>query len=453
MNKIRSPFFLAFLTLGLLLGGCAKKPMKREIIRDWEQIKKAGKLTVLTENTTLSYFEFRGKPMGFEYEILDTFCKANHLELEVKIVSDNNDFSTMLRNGEGDIVAANLPISRDQEKDFAFSFPFYQTYQVLVQRKSDDVLTEPARLVGKPIYVRKNSSYEKRLIALQDEIGAALQIRHQKTMPLTEDLIEEVVSGRISYTLAHENQARIAKDMHPNLDISTRMSFEQRIAFGLAPKNGTFKKKLNAFLKKYTSSDAYAFLKKRYFDYIVVSEQPQKLDSTPRGSISPYDAIFKKAAAKYNWDWKILAAVAFKESRFNPNARGFGGAYGMMQFMPCTGPSFGVYPDSDPETQINGGMRYLHSMSKSWSSIADEYTRMQFVLASYNAGMGHIQDAQRLARAAGLNPNLWDGNVAVMVNKLADPEYYRSELVRCGAYRGAATAYTAHVMAIYSGWK
>jgi len=78
---------------------------------------------------------------------------------------------------------------------------------------------------------------------------------------------------------------------------------------------------------------------------------------------------------------------------------------------------------------------------------------MQFVLASYNAGMGHIQDAQRLARAAGLNPNLWDGNVAVMVNKLADPEYYRSELVRCGAYRGAATAYTAHVMAIYSGWK
>jgi len=125
----------------------------------------------------------------------------------------------------------------------------------------------------------------------------------------------------------------------------------------------------------------------------------------------------------------------------------------MMQFMPCTGPQFGVYPDSSPETQINGGMRYLNSVGKRWAAIADENVRLQFVLASYNAGMGHIEDAQRLARAAGLNPNLWDGNVALMVKKLDEPEFYRSELVRCGAYRGAATSYVAHVMGIYSRWK
>jgi membrane-bound lytic murein transglycosylase F len=78
---------------------------------------------------------------------------------------------------------------------------------------------------------------------------------------------------------------------------------------------------------------------------------------------------------------------------------------------------------------------------------------MQFTLASYNAGTGHIEDAQRLARAAGLNANVWEDNVALMVKKLKDPTFYRSESVRCGAYRGAAPSYVAHVIRIYSRWK
>jgi membrane-bound lytic murein transglycosylase F len=419
--------------------------------KDWAQIKASGKLTLLTENTTLSFFEFKGKRMGFEYEILDTFCKANHLKLEVKVLNKLSDFARLLRKGEGDVVAANLPIALRQEKYFQYSLPYYQTYQVLVQRKSDSIISEPAYLAAKTVYIRKNSAYEKRLFALQDEIGAAIDIRYQNTSPLTEDLIEEVVNGRISYTLAQENQARVAKDMHPNLDIATRMSFEQRIAFALRPKSKVLKQKLDAFLQVYLASEAYTLLKKRYFDYI--TSTPTEFFLTPKGALSPFDAFFKKAAQKYNWDWKVLAAIAYKESRFNPNARGFGGAYGMMQFMPNTGPQFGVLPDSSPETQINGGMRYLNSVSKRWAAIADEQIRLQFILASYNAGMCHIEDAQRLAKAAGLNPNVWDDNVALMVKKLDEPAFYRSELVRCGAYRGRATSYVATVMSIYSRWK
>lgn len=442
---------LSIVLLSGLLAACANSSAKRAIDKDWQQIQEAGKLTVLTENSTLSFFEFKGKRMGFEYEILDTFCKAHQLKLEIKVISKLSDFQRYLKVGEGDVVAANLPITLGQEAEFAFSIPYYQTYQVLVQRKSDSIVSEPAYLAGKTVYVRQQSAYEKRLIALQDEIGAQIDIKYQKTLPLAEDLVEDVVSGQIPYTLAHENQARISKDMHPNLDISTRMSFEQRIAFALRPKSKVLKQKLDAFLQTYIASDAYTLLKKRYFDYITTT--PTEFFLTPKGALSPFDALFKKAAQKYGWDWKILAAIAFKESRFNPNARGFGGAYGMMQFMPCTGPQFGVYPDSSPETQINGGMRYLNSVGKRWAAIADENVRLQFVLASYNAGMGHIEDAQRLARAAGLNPNLWDGNVALMVKKLDEPEFYRSELVRCGAYRGAATSYVAHVMGIYSRWK
>lgn len=451
MLQRKRSYLLLVVGLSFFFQACTEKARSPIYRKDWVQIKKIGKLTVLTENATLSFFEFKGKKTGFEYEILDTFCKANGLQLEVKVVSKIGDYIRMLKKGEGDIIAANLPIALHQEKYFQYTVPYYQTYQVLVQRKSDSLLTEPAHLAKKTIYVRKNSAYEKRLLALQEEIGAHIDIRYKRSLPLAEDLIQEVVNGRIKYTLVHENQARVAKDMHPILDISTRMSFEQRIAFAVRPKSKMLKQKMDLFLKTYLNSEAYKLLKKRYFDYI--SAAPTEILLAPRGAVSPFDALFKNAAQRYNLDWKLIAAVAFKESRFNPNARGFGGAYGMMQFMPNTGPHFGVYPESSPEVQINGGGRYLSSLYKRWSSIKDEQIRMQFTLASYNAGKGHIEDAQRLARAAGLNANVWDDNVALMVKKLKDPAFYRSEFVRCGAYRGAAPSYVAHVIEIYSRWK
>jgi len=251
-----------------LLAGCNFRSQRVEMSKDWDQIKKTGKLTLLTENATLSFFEFKGKRMGFEYEILDTFCKAHQLQLEVKVVSKLGDFVRLLRKGEGDVVAANLPIALRQQRYYSYSLPYYHTYQVLVQRKSDSIISEPANLAAKTVYVRKNSAYEKRLLALQEEIGAPIDIRYKRSLPLAEDLIEEVVNGRIQYTLVHENQARVAKDIHPSLHIDTRMSFEQKIAFALRPKSKLLKEKLDAFLASYINSEAYTQLKNRYFDYI-----------------------------------------------------------------------------------------------------------------------------------------------------------------------------------------
>jgi membrane-bound lytic murein transglycosylase F len=451
MRKKSIIYNLHLVVMFALLAGCNFRSQRVEMSKDWDQIKKTGKLTLLTENATLSFFEFKGKRMGFEYEILDTFCKAHQLQLEVKVVSKLGDFVRLLRKGEGDVVAANLPIALRQQRYYSFSLPYYHTYQVLVQRKSDSIISEPANLAAKTVYVRKNSAYEKRLLALQEEIGAPIDIRYKRSLPLAEDLIEEVVNGRIQYTLVHENQARVAKDIHPSLHIDTRMSFEQKIAFALRPKSKLLKEKLDAFLASYINSEAYTQLKNRYFDYI--SAAPTQLYLKPKGALSPFDDLFKKAAQNYGWDWKMLAAVAYKESRFNPNASGFGGAYGMMQFMPNTGPGFGVYPDSSPEVQILGGARLLNRLFKRWGEIDDEQTRMKFALASYNAGLCHIEDAQRLARAAGLNPKKWDGNVELMVKKLDDPQFYRAEMVRCGAYRGQATNYVAKVLGIYERWK
>ena len=129
-SKLR--LLLLLIGFSVLFQGCDLRSRRQEMRKDWTQIKAAGKLTLLTENTTLSFFEFKGKRMGFEYEILDTFCKANHLKLEVKVLNKLSDFGRLLRKGEGDVVAANLPIALRQEKYFQYSCrQFFQPVRII----------------------------------------------------------------------------------------------------------------------------------------------------------------------------------------------------------------------------------------------------------------------------------------------------------------------------------
>ena len=170
-------------------------------------------------------------------------------------------------------------------------------------------------------------------------------------------------------------------------------------------------------------------------------------------SISAYDQIFKRAADKSGWDWRLIAALAYQESKFNPNALSFGGAYGMMQFMPNTGPTYGVFPDSPPEVQIMGGGRKLAADEKYWKEVPDDFQRKKFSMASYNAGRGHVMDAQRLAKKYGLNHLVWDDNVEKMILNLSKQEYYQDEVVRHGMMRSRTTYnYVREVTERYHEW-
>jgi len=428
--------------------------VKKEITTksiDLKEIQKKGKITVLTENSTLSYFEYREKNLGFEFEILDAFSKHIGIPLEIKVVPKYSDLRRFLKNGEGDIIAANFAITLSGQKQINYSHPYYFSNQVLIQLKSDSLITEASELIGKEIIVRKYSIYDRRLRSLQEEIGGLINIKYAKQDLIVEDLIEKVLKGEIKYTIAHENLARLSKEEHPQLDIKTKISFKQRIAFGLRKNSPELKKQLDKFLKTYCESEEFIALKHKYFDFI--HEEADEFVPVGRGKISNYDKFFKQAAKKAGWDWKFLAAIAYKESRFNPYAKGARGAFGIMQFMPNTGNNFGVNPFSSPEVQINAGMKLIDRIYRTWSSIPDKEQRFKFTLASYNAGPCHIFDAQILAKEKGYNPELWDNNVEMMVSKLSDPEYYRHPEVKCGAYRGHAVDYVNNVMRIYNSWK
>jgi membrane-bound lytic murein transglycosylase F len=451
MRKIQE--ILSFLLVIFLLIACettTKKEVEVQAI-DLNEIQKKGKLTILTENSSLSFFEYREKNLGFEYEILEAFAKHLGIPLEIKVVPKYSNLRRFLNNGEGDIIAANLAITLSRQKKINFSHPYYYSNQVLVQMKSDSLLLDASELIGKEVMVRKNTIYDRRLRALQEEIGGYIKIKYAKEDLIVEDLIEKVLKGEIKYTIAHENLARLSKEEHPKLDIKTKISFKQRIAFGMRLNSPELKKKLDEFLKKYCESEEYNALKHKYFDFI--PEETGEIVTLGRGKISQYDKFFKKAAKAAGWDWKFLAAIAYKESQFNPYAKGARGAFGIMQFMPNTGNDFGVNPMSSPEVQITAGMKLINRIYLTWSSIPDKEQRFKFTLASYNAGPCHIFDAQALAKEKGLNPELWDGNVELMVEKLSDPDYYRNPEVKCGAYRGHAVKYVEAIIRIYNSWK
>lgn len=160
-----------------------------------------------------------------------------------------------------------------------------------------------------------------------------------------------------------------------------------------------------------------------------------------RGIISQYDALFKRHAPTAGFDWRLLAAQCYQESAFNPGAESWMGAMGLMQLMPATARQMGVADAMvyDPASNIRGAARFLAYLDRYYSSIPHGTERLCFVLAAYNAGPGHVDDARRLAAKHGYNPNRWAGNVAPFVLRMSDSRYYAQPEVEHGYFRGEET--------------
>jgi membrane-bound lytic murein transglycosylase F len=434
---------------------------------DLPKILQDGKLTVLAENSSTSFFIYRGRKMGFEYEVLKEFANEIGVVLTIKTIDNLDDITSMLNKGQGDLIACNYTITKDRKKIIDFSHPFIRSNQVLIQRKPDNwkqlsskaikaslAVQEPSQLAHKHVSVWKESSYYQRLKNLQEEIGDTIFINGVQGKIGSEELIEMVAEGMIDFTVAEDNIARVNERFFNNLDISVPISVKQRIAFGIRKSSPLLKARLDEWLDDFMKKPTFKYLRHKYFNVASVTLKSQDKYSSLKGQISVYDTYFKEAAAKYNWDWRLLAALSYQESHFNPLAVSFGGAYSMMQFMPEVGPIYGVHPDSPPKKQIMGGMKKLSVDYKRWNDIPDYIQRWKFAIASYNAGTGHIRDAQRLASKKGLNPLLWDDNVEKMVLNLSKQEYYHDVDVRYGYMRGSITyKYVRSIFARYYEWK
>lgn len=411
-----------------------------EIIHgDLDDIIEDGELIVLTINSYASYFSYRESPMGFQYELAQGFAKSLGVELKVKVVNSEVELVKALLNGEGDLIAYNLAITNERKKELIYCGKENVSHQVLVQRNGNDVLNDVTQLVGKEVYVMPGK-YEMRLKNLNQELGGGIMIHEISQDSITnEDLITMVAEGKIDYTVTNNELAKINKTYNPNLDISMEISFDQRSAWAVRKTSPKLAEAADKWHRENINSAEYEASARRYFELDKHSPQGAIL-SLKDGRISYYDDLFKKYAPQINWDWRILAALVYTESNFNPKAVSWAGAKGLMQLMPATSRAYGVPSgmESDPEESIKAGVKYIAELQKIFFKVNDS-DRIKFVLASYNSGIGHVFDAMALAEKYGKDKYLWDGNVAVYMLLKNKEEYYKDPVCKNGYFRGVET--------------
>lgn len=411
-----------------------------EIIHgDLDDIIEDGELIVLTINSYASYFSYRESPMGFQYELAQGFAKFLGVELKVKVVNSEVELVKALLNGEGDLIAYNLAITNERKKELIYCGKENVSHQVLVQRNGNDVLNDVTQLVGKEVYVMPGK-YEMRLKNLNQELGGGIMIHEINQDSITnEDLITMVAEGKIDYTVTNNELAKINKTYNPNLDISMEISFDQRSAWAVRKTSPKLAEAADKWHRENINSAEYEASARRYFELDKHSPQGAIL-SLKDGRISYYDDLFKKYAPQINWDWRILAALVYTESNFNPKAVSWAGAKGLMQLMPATSRAYGVPAgmESDPEESIKAGVKYIAELQKIFFKVNDS-DRIKFVLASYNSGIGHVFDAMALAEKYGKDKYLWDGNVAVYMLLKNKEEYYKDPVCKNGYFRGVET--------------
>lgn len=438
-----------FLISGFILIFSCNRTEKKAVpgsagIIDLPQIRDKGKMIVVTDFSSINYFIYKGKPMGFQYELLQELADYLNIELEVRVNNDLRENLESLIRGEADLLASCLDISGESEALITFTEPHSQSAQVLVQRIDTSKLQEkfirnPMHLAGKKIHVMKNSSYSYRLHKLSEEIDKKI---HVYETPLeTEQIIRKVAQKEIDYTVAYENIARVYTQYYPGLDISTTISFPQDQSWAVRKDAVILRSEINRWLVEFKRTRLYAILKNKYFD----NPQSVKIVNSEyyyphTGRISKYDSFLKYESMKIDWDWRLLASMVYQESRFNHDVTSWAGAFGIMQLMPVTARRFGVSRKSSPEENIRAGVNLILWLENRFTDrVPDKEERIKFILASYNIGYGHIDDAMRLAEKYGKNPSLWKNNVEYFLLKKSNPEFYKDPVVKHGYARAIQT--------------
>ncbi len=400
-------------------------------------------LKVVTLYSPTSYFIYRDEPMGYDYTLVDSLAKQKGMVLDLQVARSLSSAIAMLDSGKVDLIAYDVPITEHYLKYVVPCGPENYTSQVLVQPKvqGQAPITDVTELVGREVYVEKDSKYLRRLNNLNDELGGGIIIHEVDGDTLiTEDLIEMVSDGKIPLTVVDSDIARLNRTYYPALDIDLPVSYAQRASWAVAPDKKWLADSINNWFAQASPQETNKELLKQFFEQSKFT--PTVRFDFSKGYISQYDNLFKKYAPNIGWDWRLMAAQAYQESKFKPNARSWVGARGLMQIMPATARGYRtkVSQLNNPETSVKVATQLLDDLDGYLlKHVPNDAERRKFVIAAYNVGIAHVYDAIALAKKYGLNPEVWDDNVSKAILMKMNPKYYNDPVVKYGYCRGTET--------------
>jgi membrane-bound lytic murein transglycosylase F len=406
---------LVAIVLSALLGTCSSPPPLLD------RILRSGELTVVTRNTPAAFYYGADEPRGIEYELARGY--AERLGVGLRIYTSNQVYPDVA-GGKAQIAAASLTVA-DSRKDTITFGPSYQSIQPqVIYRRGAKRPLDLAGLLGGRLEVVASSSHAALLSQLRADEPLLNWIEDSDAT--AEELIKRVATGEIDYTIADSNLFALLRHFYPELRVAFSLGPQSQIAWALPRGADSLRESIAAYFAEIEATgelerilDRYYFAS-REFDYVGSRAFIRHVSTRlPR-----YRGYFLEAERATGIDWRLLAAIAYQESHWNPGAVSPTGVRGMMMLTEHTAEMMEVVDRHDARSSILGGAHYFSRVLRKIPERIAEPDRYWLAVAAYNLGFGHLEDARILTQSLGASPDSWE-QVRGRLPLLSDEEFHR----------------------------
>ena len=404
-------------------------------------VRQRGELVVAMDAEMPGYFVLGGENYGYQYDLFKAY--ADYLGVRLRIVDGDRRGGRMAPEQDAADIVTTLA-TRVYDDRAGEAVPIYNSSYVLLGSRTKAAEARKAQnfdlipfLKGNRLLVSSGLQGTPLYESLLDSLsGSNIYVSSRNSF----DMMELIRSGKYDFLICEMSEAQLVSALVRGVE--QVYTFDEPLAMSAVISSQEQREDFKAWLSHFRGSEEYAMLNDLYFERGIVGRvMGQGLTAKNAGGISSYDDLFRDMCEKEGYDWRLISAIAYSESRFNPYVVSRKGAKGLMQVMPRVARQFGVQGDlMDPENNVLLALKVLGKIEKSLdfapgTSSAD---RMKIVLACYNAGLGHVLDARSLARKYGADPDSWS-DVSTYLSLKSDPEVVKDDAVKCGRFNSSQT--------------
>jgi membrane-bound lytic murein transglycosylase F len=429
------------LLLILIIGGCNDIKQSSSL----GDILDTGVLKVGTTYGLTTYYNGATGAVGFEYELAEGFANYLGVKLEVFPYYNLDDLFPQLTDAHLDMIAAGISVSPERYQKYKFGPSYQRVSEKLVFKQGKEWPRTIKDLKGDLVIATGSSHHESLLRLQKDNEQLSWQETDDSDM---EELLEMVLDEELDYTIADSNILALMRRRYPELSIGFSISPEQDIAWAVnKDRDDSLLAALIEYFGVIQNNGILAALEDKYFGHVRLFNYVDTREFIK--SSKEVLPEFKPWFVQYSndLDWRLLAAMSYQESHWYPKAKSVTGVRGMMMLTLTTAKELGIVSRLDPEQSIKGGAKYLTKLLKRIPDRITQPDRLWFALASYNVGMGHLEDARVLTERQGANPDMWV-DVKIRLLQLRQKKYYKT--TRYGYARGnEAVAYVDNIRRYY----
>ena len=413
-----------------------------------EQVIQRGSLIMLTRNSASSYYLGADGATGPEYVLAKEFSDYLGVGLEINVAAAFNQLFDLLGSHQGDMIAANLTRTPSREAAFNFGPDYRETSTFVIYRRGQPRPQDLADLQNLKTMVIAGSSYEE---ALHEAKKRYPELEWESRSDVgIEDLLLAVSDGAIDTTLVDSSIYRLNSNFYPRAATAFSLPGTLPHAWAFPPgPDDSLVQKARTFMRQARNSGRLQAINDAFHaprQSLNRSGMFQFLEQV-RQRLPPLLKLFQQVAADQHMDWRLLAAMAYQESHWKPDAASYTGVRGIMMLTRRTASQLGLTDRLDPEQSIAGGARYFLQLRKRVPGRIGEPDRSWMALAAYNMGMSHLEDARILTQKRGGNPDLW-ADVTENLDLLSQEKWYQD--LSFGYARGfEAKQYVANIRSYY----